>query len=710
MRAGIEQQERALKMKIDLSQFRQVFLEESAEHITTMESILLGLRSAADDVESLNAIFRCAHSIKGGAGSFGLTNLVRFTHALENLLEQLRSSKLVATGDVIEILLQSIDVLQELLHAEEGAAPPAVAAVLIERMQAFTGAAVSAAPAPESSPAPVALEHSYTINFEPFAGIFESGSEPLLLLRELSELGTVSSCKLLLDKMPAFDALNPERCYLSWTISLSSASSKEEILEVFEFVDHLAKISVESAQNADVPSQPALLSNTEDDTRSLTISNAPRAVSTEVASAPTKLPAAGGESNSIRVPTDKIDRLIDLVGELVIAHVMTEQMVEKFTPECLPQLKEAVSAMQRNMRELHERVMSVRMMPVGTLFQRYTRTVYDIARATGKNIDLEIQGGETEIDKSLLELLGDPLTHLIRNSADHGIETPERRLALGKPEQGHIRLSAQHRAGRIAIEITDDGAGIDPVRVRAKAVERGLIGVNAKLNDQQLKMLIFEPGFSTRDKVSDLSGRGVGMDVVKRNIQQLNGTVTLQSVPGEGSTVTIELPLTLAILEGLIVRVQDRKVVFPLLSVVEMVSPSAGQISRVAEQGEAMTLRGEAIPLLRLYRYFGLPERASDEEWAESVSGPHQDPPRLVVIVESGGKKVGMEVDELMGQQQVVLKSLERHLHRVEGLMGATILGDGHVAPIIDIAGIIELDLFSIAGSQRSVASAIQFQ
>ena len=699
-------------MKIDLSQFRAVFLEESAEHIGTMETILLQLRSAPADVELLNAIFRCAHSIKGGAGSFGLNNLVRFTHALENLLEQLRSLELAATEDVIDILLQSIDVLRELLGAEEGIEPPAAAGVLIERMHALTGSAAAVAPAGGGAAeivAPKVLQHSYTVKFEPHAGMFESGSDPLLLLRNLAALGTVEACELHVDRLPEFAALNPELCYLAWTISLSSSSSRDEILEVFEFVEHLATISVEPTQNAMVAAPAAVLVEREVERPVIVAPSVQRTTPKVMPNPSPKKATTSSESNTIRVPTDKVDRLIDLVGELVIAHVMTEQMVDKFTPECLPQLREAVTAMERNMRELHERVMSVRMMPVGTLFQRYTRTVYDIARATGKSIDLEIEGGETEIDKSMLEMLGDPLTHLIRNSADHGVETPEKRLAAGKTEQGHILLSAQHRSGRIAIEITDDGAGIDPVRVRAKAVERGLIAPDAQLSDQQLKMLIFEPGFSTRDEVSDLSGRGVGMDVVKRNIQQLNGTVTLHSVVGQGSTVTIELPLTLAILEGLIVRVQDRKVVFPLLSVVEMVSPTKTQITRVAEQGEAMTIRGETIPLLRLYRYLGLPERASREGMPERRRTPRPDRPMLVIIVESGGKKVGMVVDELMGQQQVVLKSLERHLHRVDGLMGATILGDGQVAPIIDIAGILELDLFSIAGPKRPVAATIPF-
>ena len=373
-------------------------------------------------------------------------------------------------------------------------------------------------------------------------------------------------------------------------------------------------------------------------------------------------------------------------------------MVEDFEPSCLPKLREAVAAMERGTRELHERVMAVRMMPVGTLFQRYVRVVYDIAQSTGKQIRLETDGEETEIDKSMLELLGDPLTHLIRNAADHGIEASDVRLAANKPAEGLIQMRAFHRSGRIVIEISDDGAGIDTARVRAKAVERGLIAEEADLSEDQIRMLIFAPGFSTREEVSDLSGRGVGMDVVRRNVQQLSGTVGLASELGSGSTVSIELPLTLAILEGLLVRVADRTLVLPLLSVVEAV-PSKGKIVRVAEQGEVIVIREESIPVLRLCRFLGVPPDAHDRgtlKNADPCAEPAEDQ-RLVVVVEAGRKKIGLVVDELLGQQQVVVKSLEKNLHKVEGLMGATILGDGRVAPIIDVTALAELNLFSVA-------------
>lgn len=541
------------------------------------------------------------------------------------------------------------------------------------------------------------------MEFRPDGEIFSSGTNPIVLLRNLAALGTVSCCHLHDEDLPALADLDPQHCYLGWTVELASVCGEEEVREVFEFVEHLAEIRISSP---DVPQQSntalALNSALAPDLASVSASDSP-SPSVERRKAPVAdrrqspvadrrkspaKPAAGGESSSIRVAIDKVDRLIDLVGELVIAHVMTAQMVEDFEPSCLPKLREAVAAMERNTRELHERVMAVRMLPVGTLFQRYTRTVYDIAQATGKQIALEMDGEETEIDKSMLELLADPLTHLVRNAADHGIEEAETRMAAGKPPQGTIKLRAFHRSGRIVIEITDDGAGIDTARVRVKAIERGLIGPDAQLSEEHLRMLIFEPGFSTREQISDLSGRRVGMDVVKRNVQQLSGSVSLASEQGCGSTVSIELPLTLAILEGLLVRVGDRTLVLPLLSVIETVPLRDGQIVRVAEQGEVVVIRGASVPLLRLSRFLGLAARTSN---AEEICNR-----RLAVIVEAGQKKIGLVVDELLGQQQVVVKSLERHLRKVDGLMGATILGDGRVAPIVDVAGIAALNLFSL--------------
>jgi two-component system chemotaxis sensor kinase CheA len=708
-------------MKIDLSQFRQTFLMESADHIASMETGLLELRSAPADVELLNSIFRSAHSIKGGAGSFGMENLVRFTHSLENLLDRLRSLEMQATDEVIDILLRSVDVLRGLLDADADAAMPAEGLELNERIEAL----VSEEPAPkeavpEEIRQPAKDEPAiklYKVEFRPDRGMFASGTNPIVLLRNLAALGTVSCCHLHTEELPALADLDPEQCYLSWTVELASSCEEAELREVFEFVEHLAEIRIhcvdvkQQPENTPVATalqkaagKPAPDLIPDPDRR--TSAHDRRSLASDRRKTAAQKPDSSGDSGSIRVATNKVDRLIDLVGELVIAHVMTAQMVEDFEPSCLPKLREAVAAMERNTRELHERVMGIRMLPVGTLFQRYTRTVYDIAQATGKQIRLEMDGEETEIDKSMLELLGDPLTHLVRNAADHGIESAEVRRAAGKLDEGVITLKAFHRSGRIVIEISDDGAGIDTDRVRSKAIERGLIGPDAQMNDEQIRMLIFEPGFSTKEEVSDLSGRGVGMDVVKRNVQQLNGSVTLASEKGHGSTVTIELPLTLAILEGLLVRVGDRTLVLPLLSVIETVPLRNEQIVRVAEQGEVVMIREVSIPLLRLSRFLGLRQETAIADQASEQSGSR----RLAVIVEAGNRKVGLVVDELLGQQQVVVKSLERHLHKVDGLMGATILGDGCVAPIVDVGGIAAMNLYSlqlsVKGSQQVVPPA----
>ncbi|MFT4114997.1 chemotaxis protein CheA [Silvibacterium sp.] len=687
-------------MKIDLSQFRQTFLEESAEHIETMESALLSLRQSAQDVEILNAIFRAAHSIKGGAGSFGMTALVRFTHALESVLDKLRSLEMLASDELIDQMLRSVDVLRDLLGSEAQDSLPAEAESLRRQFEAIcSGESAAAEPDEEDLSAGRGQGSTMTVfrvEFRPNADMFMSGNNPLLQLRDLASLGTVSTCELHLDRLPALASLDPALCYLWWTIELVTTHGEPEIREVFEFVEHLAEIRVERLGSDAVPEAAtpvALVPEAEAPPVALDAVPEKRLSVVEPAAReqPAKRQGVSSDAGSIRVETSKVDRLIDLVGELVIAQVMTAQIVDEFEPGCLPRLRDAVAVMARNTRELHERIMGVRMLPVGPLFQRYTRTVYDIARSTGKSIRLQTEGEETEIDKSMLELLSDPLTHLVRNAADHGIEMPEVRRAAGKPEEGQIALRAFHRSGRIVIEIADDGAGIDVQRVRRKAVERGLIAADAQISDDEVRMLIFAPGFSTRDQVSDLSGRGVGMDVVKRNVEQLNGVVMVRSELGAGSVMSVELPLTMAILEGLLVRVADRTLVLPLLSVVETVAPEASQIVELTKRGEVAVIREESIPLVRVRHFLGLPEKGDATVTAKG--GIERE---LIVVVEAGQKKVGLVVEELLGQQQVVVKSLEKNLRKVGGLMGATILGDGCVAPIVDVAGIASLNLSSM--------------
>ncbi len=715
-------------MKIDLSQFRDAFMQESGEHILSMEAGLFDLRSRPDDIETLNAIFRAAHSIKGGAGSFGLKNLVRFTHALESLLDRLRSMEIVVTEDVIRVLLKSVDVLREMLGSDGDAVIPVMMQPLLDQLQVLTtsekprqDSAAELHSSSSSSTEDSAVrksEHIFTVDCRPAREIFETGTNPIVLLRNLLSLGSASKCQLHTDQLPPLHELDPEKSYLHWTAEITSSVPEEELVEVFEFVEHMVELKIKSVPVPALAIQEVCAvgktPGEEAEPTGLVVLPMNKATLVTVDERKQNRRATTtAETSSIRVTTDKVDRLIDLMGELMIAQVMTAQLVEHFTPECLPKLHEAVAAMGRNTRELHERVMSVRMLPIGSLFQRYTRIVYDIAQSTGKQIRLQTDGDETEIDKSILELLGDPLTHLVRNAADHGIELAELRRAAGKAEEGLIKLRAFHRASRIVIEIIDDGVGIDTTLVRRKAIERGLISADAQLSEDQLRMLIFEPGFSTREQVSDLSGRGVGMDVVKRNVQQLSGTVTLTSEPGAGSTVSIELPMTLAILEGLLVRVEDRTLVLPLLSVIETLAPAAGGIVRVAEQGEVIVVRDESIPVLRLRRFIAMHgnghEPAGDAADACLSTSPamagKEDRP-LVVIVEVGRRKIGLVVNELLGQQQVVMKSLEKNLHKVTGLMGATILGDGCVAPILDVASLAEMNLFAIPLSRHPAQAA----
>ncbi len=697
-------------MKIDLSQFRNTFMQESSEHLAAMEADLLALRDAPGDPELLNAIFRAAHSIKGGAGSFGLTNVVRFTHTLENLLDRLRSMELPVTELIVTLLLRSADILQGLLKLVDDEEMPADAVVLLEQLEVQKSVGTSVA---ASGPVPAQTKASgsatYRIDFIPSLDLLQSGTNPILLLRNLGSLGTVETCTLHTDELPPLAELDPSSFHLSWTIEMTSERSETDIREVFEFVEHLAEIRVHVA-NLGV--SPEVVSAEPASSQEINLSAAQGPEAQRVAVARSALdrrqhPPAG-ETSSMRVSTEKVDRLIDLVGELVIAHVMTKQLTEAFTPEALPKLREAVGSMERNIRELHEGMMGVRMIPVGTLFQRFKRTVFDIAQSTGKQIRLETSGDETEIDKSLLELLGDSMIHLVRNAADHGIESAEERAQKGKPIEGTIRLSACHRAGKMLITISDDGVGIDPVRVQAKAIERGLITPEARLTNDQIKMLIFEPGFSTRDQVSDLSGRGVGMDVVRRNVQKLSGTVMLSSEKDEGSLVSIELPLTLAIMEGLLVRVNNRTLVLPLLSVVEAVRPTSSQIIRIAEQGEVLNLRQESVPILRVRRFLG----SDGSAWAGNDEPIPEDAPpstQVVIVVEAGKKRIGLLVDGIAGQQQVVLKGLESHFHKVDGLMGVTILGDGCVAPVVDVSGISEMNLFSLKrAADRTIPAAEQ--
>lgn len=652
-------------MKIDLSRFRQTFFQEASEHVNNMETGLLALEAGPVDAETLNAVFRAAHSIKGGSATFAFDDVTRFTHRLEELLDRMRQGKIEATSARFQLLLRACDVLRELLSAADSGSPPAPeAAKLLEKLAVAQRAGEFHPdvkhPMRAYDPAiKFKGQATYSIHFVPSAEIFREGMDPLLVLRDLAELGTA---EVVADasQLPPFKDLKPDTCYLAWYIRLTTEKEFTEVQDVFAFVEDGAHLTIKELK----PDQH----------------QAPEGV-------PERRQAASGketvrphqrDSGSIRVSTEKIDQLVNLVGELVIAQSMTVEIAEHFTAARLPELQAALTEVGRSTRELQDRVMAVRMLPVGTVFARLPRIVHDIANAVGKSIRVEMVGEETELDKSVLEGMMDPLIHLVRNSADHGIEAPEERRAAGKAEQGTVRLHARHEGGNFVIEVSDDGRGLNAAKIRAKAIERGLITGTEEMTNEQTYGLIFHAGFSTADTVSEVSGRGVGMDVVRKNVESLGGTVSLKARESSGTTVIIKLPLTLAILDGQLVRVGEQVYVLPLVSIIESIRPKREHVRAMAGQGEVIMVRGEPLPLLRLHQLFCVPT---------DVLQPHRG---LVAVIEHECQRFALLVDELLNQQQVVIKNLQANFRKVDGAMGATILGDGRVALILDVAGLVE--------------------
>lgn len=657
----------------NMDEFRQIFFTESAELIADMEARLLALDEGTQDKEQLNAIFRCAHSIKGGSGAFGLDSLMRFTHIMEALLDAMRDGSLLPTRAAIDTLLKSVDILTQMLAAaqENRELSPGFGAEVAQALQGFTqGGDIMPIPSVSATIAPKAtsIGKHYNILFAPQQNLFTTGNEPLLILRELSRLGQV---EITADTsaVPAFGNLNPADCLLKWNISLRGDISLEEINDVFEFIQDLAEIQIteqvdETADKAIPAKKPSF---TED--AAVTKTNA---------------------NTSIRVDLDKVDRLVNMVGELVITEAMLRAQAKHLPSDQFTELMRGVDELSHHTRELQEAVMAVRMQPVKSVFSRMPRIVRDTANALGKDIQIILHGENTEVDKTVIEQLSDPLTHMIRNSCDHGIETPDQRAWNDKPLQGTITLSAYHRSGRIMIEIADDGAGINRQRVLDKARQKGLVAEDAQLNDEEIDHLIFHPGFSTAEKVTSLSGRGVGMDVVRRNIESLGGTVRITNNPGKGSVFTVSLPLTLAILDGMIVRVGAENYIVPITSIIETLRPKREEIQHVLGKGNMINVRGEFVPVVPLHRIF-------DIKNAETVPSNG-----LIVLVESGNNRMGLAVDELVGQQQVVIKSLEANSDPVKGISGATILGDGRVSLILEINEL--KTLFQQAQNLSSVA------
>jgi two-component system chemotaxis sensor kinase CheA len=687
-----------MTLDLEMEEIIKVFFEESFECLDAMESGLLTLDAAADR-ETINTIFRAAHSIKGGAGTFGFMEIAEFTHSVETLLDEMRNGVRAVTPDAVQVLLQSVDVIREMTQSAQAkqpivtvgadalsgelarilaqksvvaAAPAASGAVAALTVAAPTLAASppAAKPAPQA-PMDVALASisGWRIEFVPDLTLFKTCNDPLRIFAELAGLGRLEVTAHT-ERLPTLQALDPTLCYLSWTLVLHAPVEHARIIEIFDWVETVSTIGYE----------PIYLAAKPDDSPAAGASVAPTALprpTAAAAAAPAAVAKAGSDAGSIRVATEKVDALINLVGELVITQSMLGRFAEKYDPEDLESLRRGLIQLARNTRELQESVMQIRMLPIGFSFNRFPRLVHDLSRKLGKKVELKLCGENTELDKTVLEKIGDPLVHLVRNALDHGMELPETRLAAGKSETGTLELNAFHEGGSIIIEVKDDGAGLNKARILAKARERGLVEPDEQLTDEQIYNLIFVAGFSTADQVSDLSGRGVGMDVVRRNINDLGGHVQIFSSEGVGSTIRIRLPLTLAILEGQVLRVGKEIYVASLVSIIETVQPTREHLSSVAGRSELFKHRESYLPIIRLHDLFDIEPDSRDISKG------------LLVVVESDGRRVSILVDELLAQQQVVIKSLETNFKHVPGLAGATIHGDGTVALILDIPGLI---------------------
>jgi len=665
-------------MSIDLEQFHETFFEESFEGLDVMEAGLLELEQGEVDLENINTIFRSAHSIKGGSGTFGFTAVAEFTHDMETLLDQMRNGKRDVSVAVVDTLLGCVDVLRNMLNAIRDGSPIDTDNVA-QMTSALKGILGGSEATPSGKPAEVVSKaKGWVVHFKPHLSIMKTGNDTVRLLRELSSLSEQTQVSIDNESLPELDEIDPEACYQSWCITLTGGDiSESDIREVFAWVDDECELKIDAMDMEEKYAGPDKRPDKQPDKRR---DEDRRENTPERRAGERRSGTKSQESSSIRVNISKVDELINMVGELVITQSMLSQFGdnEQFSESTIERLKDGLAQLEGHTRELQESVMRIRMMPISFAFQRFPRLVHDLSATFNKKIELIVTGETTELDKTVLEKIGDPLVHLVRNSLDHGIETPEDRAKAGKAETGVIELSAFHQGGNI-VQIKDDGAGLNKNKILSKAREKGLVSKDERMADEQIYDLIFRPGFSTADVVSDVSGRGVGMDVVRRNIRELGGAVEVKSTPGEGSVFTIRLPLTLAILDGQLVGIGEETYILPVISIIESLQVKTECINEVAGNAEVYHLRDEYIPIVRLYHLFEIQPISTELETG------------LLVVVEAEGRKIAIYVDDLLGQQQVVIKSLETNFRKIEGLSGATILGDGTVALIIDIAGVIDL-------------------
>jgi two-component system, chemotaxis family, sensor kinase CheA len=649
---------------VDLKQFHAIFFAESAESLDAMEAALLRIEENDQDPELLNQIFRAVHSIKGSGGSLGFEVIAAFSHRLETLLDRVRKRECEPNSSMLDLLLASVDCLRGLFRAAEDGTEPDLARIAqlepqLENWQ--TGFPDLPAPPAAAEPLPTVLpvsRHQYMILFRPHAAFFNSGNDPLRLFKTLSALGEFEADADLagLPKHPDFD---PEQCYLSWQIRLTTGATREQIVDVFDWVSECCDLIVDA-----IPAfAPPIASAPE---------GAPQGEAKRVEE---REAVADLRTNNLHVSAEKVDHLVNLVSELVITHTMLRQIAAGFEMSRLPKLEAAVSLLERHTRDLQHNVLGIRMLPVSLAFGRFGRVVRDVSQQLGKQVHLQISGEDSELDKTVIEKLIDPLTHLVRNALDHGIETPDERRRCGKPEAAKLSLRAEHKNGNIVIEVRDDGRGIDHEKVRAKASALGLVDGHEDLGDEQINRLIFLPGLSTASEVSDLSGRGVGLDVVRRNIAYLGGSMRVVSKPGEGASFTITLPLTLAIMEGMSVSVGSETYIVPVRFIAECLQPGEGCVKTIAGRGRVVDVRGDYISLLDLSKLCGAAAPAME--------------PDMFLLLEANGRKAALPVNDLLGQDQVVIKSLETHYRKLEYYAGATILGDGKVALILDVNALV---------------------
>ncbi|MFN4134825.1 MAG: chemotaxis protein CheA [Novosphingobium sp.] len=741
---------------MNAEEIQAIFFAECEESLVAAEQGLAACRDGTHDADTVNAVFRAVHSIKGGAGAFGYVALQAFTHTFETLLSDVRDGSVPITEPLVDLLLRALDTLSDHVSAARGeGAPPedaALQAELTAAMAANAGAAnagAATAATPQAAPHPAdaggndsdggdcdldfdldallddisgeiapkaepqaADEPRWHVRLRPHAAAMRNGSEPLLMLREMADLGgRCEACDV--SAVPPLDALDVGTGYLGWTFSFPAGVTEAAVRDIFDFVgDDCALAFGEDAPMPPIryPEPPAAArpapapasSGVQAPAAVQTPAAAPAAVAAAAAAPGTAAPAQSAPATgsappappapgqSIRIELGKLDKLIDAVGELVIAQAM---MAQRLAGQGLA-VAEEMAMIEGLTRDIQESAMAIRAQPIGSVFSRVPRILRELAASTGKHVKLEVSGESTELDKTVIERLGEPLTHLIRNAVDHGIEPADQRLAAGKPAEGTLTLSAEHRSGRILIRIADDGKGIDRERVFAKAVEKGLIAPDAVLSKEEIDLLIFAPGFSTAQQVTNVSGRGVGMDVVRQNVKDLGGRITIDSEPGKGTTFTLTLPLTLAISDGMVVNVGDQTLVVPLANVVESLRPAPNEVQGLGVNRCMINVRGRFIPVIPLARAVGAAGAATDP--VDAV---------LIVVETEGAGRAALMVDAICDQRQVVIKSLDTHYRSVEGVAGATILGDGRVALIVDVDGLVSRSLAS-AGAAAPMAEA----